>query len=873
MGIVYRFDVKHTTVLSQRNRAATLSGAAVVGVLAIILLMSWASGTAPLAVSGFGPPDPATASVLLMISAGLLARRKERLHMSTALGVAVAVIGLFALAGIVSGGLVNVDAPFRVLARRWGLPRPGHMGLASSLATALLGGTLAAGPRMFASRFRSVLLAGAIFGLAGAGGLVVLNGSSHFQAANPAGPIAIPPLVAAGFFIAGVTVAGQTLGHVTFERLDWIGVYAVVAGVLLTLLVAGVSGGTGHQEPSERGQAAAQPVNGRLTAEPGTHVPVVQRPGPGVPADGTPAAARAMLVSGRAPAWLPSGEVAPQGSKLHKWPAVVLLLGLTVSGTSGLVFVLTGSVRQRARMLDRLNRALSREVADHERTTEALRVSEERHRLLMEEAAEAIFTLEDGGRLRSVNARATEMLGRRRDELLEMWYQDLIEAEDVEADPLHWDAVRRGETVRIDRRFRRSDGGTVYAEVSARRVEENLYQVIARDVSQQRQAAEALRQSEARFRGLIEHAMDVIVVLDDKGRSKYLSPGVRQVTGYDPSELLGTDMMDLIHPDDVDNVRKVVWSATEYPGLAPTAELRCRHRDGSWRVLECTVRNLLDEPAVAGLVVNGRDVTSRKELEAQLRHAQRMEAIGRLAGGIAHDFNNVLMVIGGHAELLLDVAQDDEIADGLREILKSSDMASSLTRQLLAFSRKQPMNPYAFSVDEVLEQLEPMLRRLIGEDVALETDYGAFNRVVHADPGHFEQVIMNLVVNAHDAMPQGGTLTLRTRPAALPDDYPNLLADARPGQFVELAVTDTGIGIEPEVLGHIFEPFFTTKEAGKGTGLGLATVYGIVTQSGGYIAAESKPGQGATFRVFLSVPEVEDGMVEPSEDVPTLADV
>jgi two-component system cell cycle sensor histidine kinase/response regulator CckA len=256
------------------------------------------------------------------------------------------------------------------------------------------------------------------------------------------------------------------------------------------------------------------------------------------------------------------------------------------------------------------------------------------------------------------------------------------------------------------------------------------------------------------------------------------------------------------------------------------------------------------------------DVTERVKLEDQLRHAQKMEAIGQLAGGVAHDFNNLLTVILGHADLLAKtLAADDRRRTDLDEIVKAADHAAALTRQLLAFSRKQVLQPILLEVNSLVVTTSKMLRRLIGEDIKLVTKLTLVPAAVHADAGQLEQILMNLAVNARDAMPQGGRLSIETAIVHL-DDSAIQHVPVRPGPYVVLTVTDTGTGMDEQVRQRIFEPFFTTKERGRGTGLGLATVYGIVKQSGGHLGVESEVGRGTTFKVYL--PRAENGaMVEP----------
>jgi two-component system cell cycle sensor histidine kinase/response regulator CckA len=262
---------------------------------------------------------------------------------------------------------------------------------------------------------------------------------------------------------------------------------------------------------------------------------------------------------------------------------------------------------------------------------------------------------------------------------------------------------------------------------------------------------------------------------------------------------------------------------------------------------------------VQGAICMALDVTDRKQLEEQFRQAQKMEAVGRLAGGIAHDFNNLLMVIQGYADLLTDrLPEGDAMRRNAEQIQMASQRATSLTRQLLAFSRKQMLAPKVLNIQSVVSDMEKILRRLIGEDVELKTSAAPDLGLVMADRSQLEQVIMNLAVNARDAMPEGGRLTIEVANVELDSSFAESPAVVSPGKYVLLAVTDTGSGMDAATQAHIFEPFFTTKEKGKGTGLGLATVYGIVKQSGGYVWVYSEPGQGTAFKIYLPRIEEED---------------
>jgi two-component system, cell cycle sensor histidine kinase and response regulator CckA len=367
-----------------------------------------------------------------------------------------------------------------------------------------------------------------------------------------------------------------------------------------------------------------------------------------------------------------------------------------------------------------------------------------------------------------------------------------------------------------------------------------------------------LAHREQHFRALIEHAHDMVVLLAPDGVILYQSPATQRVLGYSPAELIGSNVLELVHPVDRPRAQELLatWPAIQYND-DPVLPFRIRHKNGSWRDLEALGRNLSSDPR-DGLIINARDVTERvraeeelKETEAKLRQVQKMDAIGRLAGGIAHDFNNILTAIYGYADLLLsDLDPGDQRRSDVEEIRLLAQRAANLTRQLLAFSRQQMLQLQVLDLNIVIAAVQNMLERMIGTDVQVLFEPAAGLWPVRADRGQIEQVMMNLAGNARDAMPEGGSLEIRTGNHSLSEpspDFPGL----KPGDYVLLTVTDTGVGMPEDVRTHVFEPFFTTKEQGKGTGLGLATIYGIVKQSGGGIYVASAEKQGTTFSIYL----------------------
>ena len=371
----------------------------------------------------------------------------------------------------------------------------------------------------------------------------------------------------------------------------------------------------------------------------------------------------------------------------------------------------------------------------------------------------------------------------------------------------------------------------------------------------------SLREREARFRTLVENSYDAISLVDENFTILYDSRSVERVTGFTPEERVGHHLDDFLHPDDVAMVAERCRECLANPDVILRVEYRYLHKDGGYRWGEAIGMNRLHDPAVQAVVVNHRDISDRRAMEQrlrqseeQLRQAQKMEAVGRLAGGVAHDFNNVLTAIFGYSDLLLEQfpPEDARRAD-VQEIRRSAERAATLTRQLLAFSRKQVMQPRLLNLNDVITNVQSLLRRLVGEDIQLHLDLATDLMPVMADPGQVEQVLMNLAANARDAMPEGGRLDIATKNAQVESD-PFERPGLKTGNYAMLVVHDTGSGMAENVRTHVFEPFFTTKEQGKGTGLGLATVYGIVKQSGGGIYVESREGQGTTFAVYLPTP-------------------
>ncbi len=388
---------------------------------------------------------------------------------------------------------------------------------------------------------------------------------------------------------------------------------------------------------------------------------------------------------------------------------------------------------------------------------------------------------------------------------------------------------------------------------------ENL--MACEDITERKRAEEALRESEEKYRSILENIQDGYIEVDLAGNFTFVNGVVCRRLGYSREELIG--MNNRQYTDETTAKKAYQLYNRVYRTGEPVRnfEEEVIRKDGTRWIYELSV-SLIRNPEGKPIGFRGisRDITERKRaekemaaLQEQLRESQKMEAIGRLAGGIAHDFNNLLTVIKGYSQLsLMELKEGDPLRGNIEEIQKGSQRAADLTRQLLAFSRRQVMEMKVLDLNTLLRDLDKMLRRIIGEDIELTTLLANDLGRVKIDPGQIEQVIMNLAVNAKDAMPSGGKLTIETTNAELDESYARNHADVKPGRYVMFSVSDTGLGMTPEVRERLFEPFFTTKQKGRGTGLGLSTVYGIVKQSGGNIWVYSEPGHGTTFKIYLS---------------------
>jgi PAS domain S-box-containing protein len=419
-------------------------------------------------------------------------------------------------------------------------------------------------------------------------------------------------------------------------------------------------------------------------------------------------------------------------------------------------------------------------------------------------------------------------------------------------------AALAGEAGSVERCLRDASGAEAWFETTHAPVVDDDGRIIgvslnARDVSERKHAERALRESEARYRDLFDNASDLVCATDREGRFLYVNRAWHEGTGYSDTELAALRFGDLVHLESRARCAEVMERALAGETLTHV-ELTLVPRSGVPIVVEGNLSGARQGDGSVTLRGIYRDITERKRVDEQLRRAERMQAAGRLAGGMAHEVNNMMTGVIGFAEFLLrGLAADDPRRSEVQEIIRAGSRAADVTRQLLAFTRQQLLHPEVLAINDVVVGLEKMLRHSLGENHELELRLDGGLREIRADRGQLEQVLINLILNARDALPASGRVTIATAAAELDEVYTSRHGDVgmAPGAYVLLSVSDTGCGMEPEVQARIFEPFFTTKPVGQGTGLGLSTVYGIVKQSGGFIWCYSEPGLGSTFKVYL----------------------
>ena len=549
-----------------------------------------------------------------------------------------------------------------------------------------------------------------------------------------------------------------------------------------------------------------------------------------------------------------------RGSQIYEWPIRaadgmvhnVVIHKATFPDAEGNVAGLVGNIV---------------DVSDLKMAEEAVRESEARLRAIFEHAPVGITMVDPTGRFLQTNPAFQAIVGYSAEELQNMTFQQITHPEDLPGNLqlLEEFLANQRQYYSLEKRYLRKDGKIVWVNLMKSRLQnaQGEPRVIGTvlDITARKQTEEALRESEQRFRLMAKTIQDVLWISTPKMDTViYVSPAYEKVWGRSCEELYSSprSFLKAIHPEDRKQAQ--AWMmAHQSRGLDFSQEYRIIKPDGSIGWIHNQGFAAKDEQGQVIMYTGvAKDITERKTLEQQLLLAQKMEAVGRLAGGVAHDFNNLLMAISSYAELIREkVLKGDPMYNYLEDILKATDRATALTGQLLTFSRQQIVHPRVIDLNQLVRDLKRLLRRLIAEDIELEVITAPNLGMVKADPGYLNQIIMNLVINARDAMPCGGCITLETTEVYLKESSRTRSGEAPPGPYVVLKVIDSGIGIDESIQVHIFEPFFTTKEPGKGTGLGLSIVYGITKQSGGFIDLESKPGQGSIFTIYL--PRLEDG--------------
>ncbi|MDH3254391.1 MAG: PAS domain S-box protein, partial [Acidobacteriota bacterium] len=524
---------------------------------------------------------------------------------------------------------------------------------------------------------------------------------------------------------------------------------------------------------------------------------------------------------------------------------------------------LEAQVAQRTNDLKETNRDLARQIRERRQAQEARHEVEQRYRALAEHSPTGIFHSDAQGRTLYVNDAWCRITGLSRNEAMGDGWRKAIHPSDRESKLAEWtQLVDAGHGLRGgEYRILRPDGEVVWAEgyaVELRDADGNVAGFVGsvHDITEHKLAQEIIRGSEERYRTLFEQSLDCIYISSPEGRFVDINQAGLDLIGFESKqEALKTDISGLYaHADD----RQALLLELDAKGLVEARELQLRRQDGTPLTVVASITTVRDDKGrvhtMRGIL---RDVTETRQMERQIRQGQKMEAIGRLAGGVAHDFNNLLTAIIGYADLLaMTLPAGTTLSRNAEEIKAIARRGAGLTKQLLAFSRRQILTPKNLMINDIVDEMHSLLKRLIGEDIELTTDLDPAIRSVLADPTQIEQIVVNLAINARDAMPGGGKLDIRTDTIEIDARHASRYAGLEPRRHVRLTISDNGTGIEPQIQERIFEPFFTTKSDAHGTGLGLSTVYGAVQQSGGQIYVRSEMGEGSTFEVLF--PEVGD---------------
>jgi two-component system cell cycle sensor histidine kinase/response regulator CckA len=524
------------------------------------------------------------------------------------------------------------------------------------------------------------------------------------------------------------------------------------------------------------------------------------------------------------------------------------------------------------------------DITERKKIEEALKESEEKYRTILENIEDGYYETDLPGNLTFFNDSLCRMLGYSKDEMMGMGNKQYTDEENRKKLFQAFNEVyRTGEPVKgFDWEVIRKDGAKVFGEVSVSLIKDSEgqptgFRGIARDVTERKQSENALQAEKQRFQLLLENAPFGMILIDKDGMFKYINPKFTELFGYDLKDAPhGREWFRKAYPDPAYRHQVIATWIDDLKSSEPGEKIprifTVTCKDGTEKI----IRFITVQLESGECLESAEDITLLKRAEEekaalaeQLRQSQRMEAIGRLAGGVAHDFNNLLTVIRGYSQLtLLELKEGDKLWGNIEEIQKATKRATELTQQLLAFSRRQIMDMKILDLNTLLQDLDKMLHRVIGEDIELVYRLAKDLGKVKIDPGQMEQVILNLAINSRDAMPGGGRLIIETKNMEIGKDFTSTHIGMAPGHYVMFSVSDTGVGMTPTVRERVFEPFFTTKEKSKGTGLGLSTVYGIVKQSRGNIWVYSEPGRGTLFKIYL--PRVDESLKEIEEKVETI---
>lgn len=511
------------------------------------------------------------------------------------------------------------------------------------------------------------------------------------------------------------------------------------------------------------------------------------------------------------------------------------------------------------------------DLTEIKRTEKRLAESEKRYRTLFEESPAVMLVIDpDSAQIVATNEAAIQFYGYSREELTGKSLTEIVALPGERVVQMLREAVPGHQYVHLQHRLAGGEIRDVELSLGPINVNGSTYLFsIIHDITARKEAEEAIREGENKLHAITSLASDAIILIDNAGKVAYWNVAAEKMFGYDNSEMMGKDLGIVIPPRYMEAHKKGFTRFAETgigPMIGKVYEVAALRKDGSEFPIELSISGLMLKGTwhSAGVV---RDITERRSLEMQLRQAQKMEAIGTLAGGVAHDFNNILTAIIGFASLLtMKMAKSDPFLHEVNQILAAADRAVTLTQSLLAFSRKTPIETKPVSLNNIINKVETLLIRFLREDIDFKSTLATDEMTVMADPGQIEQVLINLVTNARDAMPKGGQLRISTDSIELDREFVRVHGYGTPGRYASLTFSDSGTGMDKETVQRIFEPFFTTKEVGKGTGLGLAIVYGIIKQHKGFINCYSEPDHGTTFRIYLpltrALPVVEKKMAE-----------